>query len=144
MKFLPDKSLIAVLIPILILTFSTNALGLEWCVGENGHTRIEYPGSNNCCEEEASTQSDIDQYSISAYTFNNVECAPCLDFAAINDTALSKRLKSWSSLKDICRVDPATDTSRYNNKFYSNKLTNNQTPRISQTILAHRKVVLLN
>ena len=138
------KSLITVLIPTLILTFSTNVLGLEWCVGENGHTKIEYPGSSNCCDEGTPAQSGVKKSPVSEYAFGNVGCAPCLDFVALNDTALSKRFKSWSSFKEIASADPKPYPAFHNNKYHSNKLKNNQPPRISQTILSHRKVVLLN
>lgn len=139
------KLLNLALIPIFFLTFSTSALSFSWCVGEDGHSEVVSTANNDCCNDVVSAQPGANLPLVSKHVIENVNCGPCLDVGTSNYPAVTKRLKNEASSKEIIRCAYETSLSACKDKKnYLSKLVHNQPLRVSQTILIHRKVVLLN
>lgn len=140
-----SKVVAEIILPLFLFVSAISFPGFAWCYGEDGHTEAKYFGGKNCCFEEAYSQSETSPHTSSKYVFDGKNCGPCLDYLVFKDVSLSKRLNKQSSEKDInLEATKLPSPSYSDNKILFNKLIHNQIPRVSQTILAHRKVVLLN
>ena len=130
-------------IPIVLLTFSTSALSFVWCFGDNGQTRLEQASANGCidCEEVISTHGGGEVDSLS-YKFDE-KARSCSDILLDKDNlVISKRSYKAADI-------PILGEYRVSLNFLPNVYIDqvppaSQSQRVSQTILAHRTVVLLN
>jgi hypothetical protein len=130
-------------IPIVLLTFSTSALSFVWCFGDDGHTRLEQASVNGCidCEEVISPHGGGEVDSLS-YKFDE-KARSCSDFQLDKDNlVISKRSFNAADIPTLgeCRV-----SLNFSPNVYIDQVPPAlQSQRVSQTILAHRTVVLLN
>jgi hypothetical protein len=142
----PKIIVLLVLLPAFLTIGVSEGLGFSWCYGDDGHVELELASPDGCgdnaskqeaaphCDEKAGLTSDEDH------------CGPCLDFAIESGAPLaSKRLeKQTPPAIDIATLISQRPTLSTNSKTVVNNLAPQPPPRISQTILTHRTVVLLN
>jgi len=131
------------LIPIVLLTFSTSALSFVWCFGDNGQTRLEQASANGCidCEEVISTHGGGEVDSLS-YKFDE-KARSCSDILLDKDNlVISKRSYKAADIPIIGEYRVSLNFSP--NVYIGQVPPASQSQRVSQTILAHRTVVLLN
>ena len=130
------------LIPIVLLTFSANALSFVWCFGDDGQTRLEQASVNGCidCEEVISTHGgETDSLS---YKFDE-KARSCSDILLDKDNlVISKRSYKAADIPIIGEYRVSLNFSP--NVYIGQVPPASQSQRVSQTILAHRTVVLLN
>jgi hypothetical protein len=143
MKIKPLNFIALALIPIALLTFSTSALSFVLCFGDDGYTRVEQASVNGCvnCEEVSNTHGGYKVNSLS--TRVDKRTPSCSDLLLSNDSLVY--FKRSIKAADI----PILEESRASLYTPSNvhsipKATIVQLQRVSQTILAHRTIVLLN
>lgn len=130
------------LIPIVLLTFSANALSFVWCFGDDGQTRLEQASVNGCidCEEVISTHGGgADSLS---YKFDE-KARSCSDILLDKDNlVISKRSYKAADIPILGEYSVSLNFSP--NVKIDQVSPALQSQRVSQTILAHRTVVLLN
>ena len=130
-----------------LLSGPTGVQGYVWCLGEDGHAALELAESNACrpaaCPEEQECHDEEDTIHCS---HQEEHCGPCLDIQA---SLQATCLRNQQHQKDL--IAPAgvhAPGQSVTSPVCVQLLTNNHLslppPRISQTILAHRTVVLLN
>ena len=133
---------------ILLLTFVLTTVGsvpgFAWCIGEDGHFEIEYiatgdfgggvTGSSGNMTGESSIQIDEDH------------CGPCLDFIFQSHEAMSANRPHHKTSKshDVFALKIFPSITCQTVKLVVGNLVPQPPPRISQAILEHRTIVLLN
>lgn len=131
---------------LFLLAGQTSVQGYVWCLDADGHVKLEMAGSNKCdphalqppgeeCQEDKESLGDVS---------HEDHCGPCLDIPhSIETTSRNQQLKD---LTPPAGLTPATLV--LNQPALTRYLTSNHLsqppPRVSQTILAHRTVVLLH
>lgn len=139
---------IVVLISLLIflLTGQAGVLGYVWCLGENGHSEFESVANKGCAATSPQQAQDCHdgKGALESHTQED-HCGTCLDIPACLD-ATSTRDQSQKG----CDVStglaslPQISLSPIFAQVLTKNLLAQPPPRVSQTILAHRTVVLLN
>jgi hypothetical protein len=131
---------------IFLVMSSGTLLGYAWCLGDDGHVELSYATGVDCCGDgqESGDSEKCTTSSLSQPGADN--CGLCLDSSAQQSEAVfSKRVKRTST--------PSIEMPTPNNTHLqavlcspktANALIAHTIPRIAQTILAHRIVVLLN
>lgn len=137
-------SLIALL--IFLLTGQTGVQGYVWCLGEDGHTELEYAEYVTCGSAEAERMQDC--HAGDGLTENHVDedhCGPCLDIPTFLEAASRRNLDdlAFKTPLPVPRFVGITTPAVVQQAFVGN-LRAQPPPRISETIRAHRTVVLLN
>jgi len=139
---------IVVCISLLVFLFTgqTSVQGYVWCVAESGRAVLEYAKNNSCtseasagkedCHSEEGFLDDLDQ---------DDHCGPCLDVSATIEVTNSRH----KDQKEILAPAGLPNKSfLLPDRIFAEVLTpgllSQPPPRVSQTLLAHRTVVLLN
>lgn len=143
MKSRVPKIIVCLLLPIFVLTCAGDVFGLVWCIGEDGHFSIERSMANDCADGARSCASIAQDEAMLAA--GDPSCGPCLDLFPEGDAFLIKRLKkSTPASTDVTSPETLPLVIAQSIKLVVGGLTTKPTPRVSQTILAHRTVVLLH
>ena len=141
----PSKYL-ALFVGLLVFLFTgqSGVQGYVWCLGEDGHTALEYVENNSCASaptedchaDEALAHDDLAQED---------HCGPCLDIAAsLEATSSRHKLDKFVDVPVGLPVTFQTLSDPLLAKVLTNDLLAQPPPRISQTLLHHRTVVLLS
>ena len=141
-----SKIAVFLLLPVFLIASASDMLGYAWCLGDDGHVEIKYATSNSCCDSNFENSHSIRPDVATLHQSSNDHCGSCLDFSAQpNEAVFSKRLKRVSSGSiNAITSNSFPSISAQNTKLVVGNLASQPPPRISQTILAHRTVVLLN
>ncbi|MDF1581246.1 MAG: hypothetical protein P1P74_10800 [Desulfuromonadales bacterium] len=126
----------------LVFTGQTSAAGLVWCVGEDDHSAIESLATKGGCAAQADTRNTF----LSSRTQCDQEqhCGPCVDISTAYDATtnrISKNISLDSGVEFVAADKTAVPTLA--RTLLAQSMPYAQ-PRISQTILVHRTIVLLN
>lgn len=147
MKLMKFSKITALLLLTAFLVTSTgNVFGYAWCVGDDGHVEVSYAKADACCATDSENRYDDSSNGIVISRFDGEGCGLCLDFSALKSEAVFfKRLKRASTvfLSPFSPDSSPAAAIQSVNLLVGNPVTP-PLPRISQTILAHRTVVLLN
>lgn len=144
-RIYPSKlEVLSLLVAFLVASVGT-VFGYSWCVGDDGHVEVSYTKDSNCCVDEFNSHT-VDRYDVPALGQPNGDaCGLCRDFSAQqNDAVVFKRVKKVSTFPVAAL---SSETLSLKAGLIAQKGAFNlalQPLRVSQTILAHRTVVLLN
>ena len=147
MKLISFTKFVAfLLLPAFLIASAGDMLGYAWCLGDDGHVEIQYVTSNGCCDSNLENSHSVRPDVATLHQSSDNHCGSCLDFSTQpNEAVFSKRLKrvSSGSIK-IISSNSFPSISAQNVKLVVSNLASQPPPRVSQAILAHRTVVLLN
>jgi hypothetical protein len=139
------KFVALLLLPAFLIASAGDMLSYAWCLGDDGHVEINYVTSNGCCDSNLETSHIVRPNVSTLHQSSNNHCGSCLDFSAQpNEAVFSKRLKRISSGSIAITSNGFPPISAQDAKLVVGNLASQTPTRISQTILAHRTVVLLN
>ena len=133
------------LLPVFFVATIISMPGYAWCFGDDGHIDVEYVAGSGCADD-ASAASAADNQNVASYSQSDEEhCGPCLDFdIQLNDATTKKRLENKAPVCiDAIAINAFTTFSSQTVKMVVGNLVPQPPPRISQSILNHRTVVLL-
>jgi hypothetical protein len=120
--------------------------GYAWCFGDDGHVDIEYIAGSDCADG-VSAPISADKHNEYSFSQSDEEhCGPCLDFyIQLNDATTTKRLENKAPVSiGAIAITAVPSLSAQTVKMLVGNLVPQPPPRIAQTILNHRTVVLLN
>jgi hypothetical protein len=147
MKLIPSYNIMVLLLLLAFLTTSVgNVFGYAWCIGDDGHVGIDSVAGKGCCIDVCKSDYTDRKYDVSAISQTSEYCSQCLDFSTLQTEAVFfKRLKRIPTVSKVT-VTPNVfpPIAVQNLKMVAGNLILGPQPRISQTILAHRTVVLRN
>lgn len=145
MRLIFTRIIVLLLLPAFILTSASEVLGFAWCVGNDGHVEFERDTRHDCGDENFANENLGRNAAPVIFGTSYDCCGPCLDLSIQNEACIVKRLKKTSAAPSdaICLNVFPRNTIQTAKRLVNNFITQ-QPPRISQTILAHRTVVLLN
>jgi len=147
MKLITSCKIMVLLLLLAFLTTSVgNVFGYAWCVGDDGHVGIDSVAGKGCRIDVCKSDYTDKKYDVFAISQASEYCSQCLDFSALQTEAVFfKRLKRIPTVFKVA-VNPNSfpAIAVQNVKMVAGNLMLESQPRISQTILAHRTVVLLN
>jgi hypothetical protein len=136
---------IIVLLSILafLVTSAGNTFGFAWCVGDDGRTRVEQASVNGCADRQGECHP-LDSYApISISGLDSEHSSSCSDVLIGSDeVVISKRIVKPHKLSLVDNVEVFPLKASDNQPRQLLAVTPPQ--RVSQAILAHRTVVLLN
>lgn len=134
------------LIPVFLVVSIGSVPGYAWCFGEDGHSEIEEVVIAGCSDNQCEPKEFIKYEPPTLHGSENVHRGPCLDFSAQQTaTFFSKRLRKIQQTPiDTINLDVFPQDFSRSFKLIDGNLAPQTPPRISQTILSHRTVVLLN
>ena len=130
----------------MFLTGPAGAQAYVWCLGEDGHTALELAADKSC--GNGADLQDRGCHGGDAFepSLQDGGCGPCYDLSTTFDAA-SRRNQDHFKNFSLQEILPAGDRS-FSVPPLGTVLTTNlfpqPPPRIEQTLLAHRTVVLLN
>lgn len=144
LKFL--KSICTIL---LLLTFLATTVGVlpvyALCFGEDGHVELEYSDHDICDEDKKNGNSSFPELAIDSIPSHGDHCTPCVDIAIQTCEATSTKRHSDSKSKSVAlqhlNVSPLVKPAVV--KLLVGNLVPQPPPRVSQTIIHHRTIVLL-
>lgn len=137
------NSLLFLLLSVFLTTNVGHAAGYTWCLGDDGHSKIEQASLNGCADRKAGCSSNLCYAAEDLSDFEAKHCSPCSDLLLeSNNAVVAKRV-----IKDVKVV--LKSKSRTVSPFFSYNQKNSlkytsQAPRVSQAILALRTVILLS
>ncbi|MGK2906584.1 MAG: hypothetical protein ACSLFH_09600 [Desulfuromonadales bacterium] len=146
MKLMPSSKVMVCLLLAAFLTASAgNVFGYAWCVGDDGHVGIDVFTDKSCCADDFQGDKAV-RSDLSAISQSSEHCGLCLDFSAQqSDAVFLKRLKRIpTTSSDTVSPKSHTQIAPRNDNLVVGHLMPRFQPRISQTMLAHRTVVLRN
>lgn len=139
-----SKLVTCLLLTTFFLASTASVFGYAWCLGDDGHVEVSYSKGSGCCDPEPG-KLPVARHIVPTITQSSDNfCSSCLDFSVQTcDAVFTKRVK---------RVTPPP-VALLNARVFSPKVVQSTPwdvkltsllPRISQAILVHRTVVLLN
>ena len=145
MRLIVTRIIVLLLLPAFILTSASEVFGFSWCVGNDGHFELER-GTGHDCDDENFVNENFGKNVAPIIPGTSYECCgPCLDLSIPNEAYIVKRLKKVSvAPNDAISLNIFPRNTIQIAKLLVGNLITQHPPRISQTILAHRTVVLLN
>jgi len=130
---------------IFLLTGQIGVQGYVWCLGEDGHAALEYAAGDSCGPGAQTQDRDCHGEGIFDLPSQDEHCGPCLDIPHSLDAA-SRRTQDHKGFPFHFGFPAMVQGSPV--PTFARTLTANlypqPPPRISQTILSLRTVVLLN
>ena len=141
-----SKIAILLLLPAFLIASVGGAFGYTWCFGDDGHVEVKYVTLDGCCD------GDLENRTVASYDVPTIHqpdddhCGSCLDFSTQqNEIVFLKRLKRTPSVSTkVIAPDSSSPSLADNAKLVVGHIMSLPPLRTSQTILAHRTVVLLN
>lgn len=139
---------IVVLISLLIflLTGQAGVLGYVWCLGEDGHSEFESVANKGCytTPPQQAQGCHNEEGALESHTQED-HCGPCLDIPACLDvTSTRNQSQKGFDVSTGTASLPQISLSPIFARVLTKNLLAKSPPRVSQAILAHRTVVLLN
>lgn len=141
----PSKLVTCLLLAVFLIASLGTALGYAWCVGDDGHVEVGYSIDSNCCVE------DLKSHSVNRYDAPSIRhasgdsCDLCFDFTVQQyDVVFFKRVKRTSVSAVAPFPSNVLSPNMVQNAQLVASLALQSPPRVSNTILAHRTVVLRN
>ena len=120
------------------------SLGYVWCVSADGHAILETAYSCDCCESSlAPRATDCPQVTLTA---NTDCCGPCLSVPAAPCWSSTPTRNTESPVNLPAAPAPAVIAAHLSlaDRFLTNHLIIDSTPRTSDSILHQRTIVLRN
>jgi hypothetical protein len=138
------KFTLLLLLPAFLAGSVGDAFGYAWCFGDDGHSEIEYITVNGCGDEDAK-ENGISNYNVPTLHPAAIEhCGPCLDVSMQTSEAVF--FKQLEKVPPVAINFVSTDVFSFRFVPIIQLVAGNRAaqppPRISQTILAHRTIVL--
>jgi hypothetical protein len=133
------------LLPVFLVATVISMPGYAWCFGDDGHIDVEYVAGIGCADDASAATAADNQNETSVSQSDEEHCGPCLDLdIQLNDATTKKRLenKARVSLGAIA-INAFPTFSTQTVKMVVGNLVPQPPPRIAQSILNHRTVVLL-
>lgn len=114
-----------------------------WCVGKDGHLTVKSVSDDGCCAEPFGAEQDRQKH-LPTLKATGDACGPCLDiFRKKVDVTLLKR-SAKVSFPSLGLITLPTQTRGFQQDLAAGAPLHDFPKRVSQTLLAHRTVVLLN
>ncbi|PLX82324.1 MAG: hypothetical protein C0617_14485 [Desulfuromonas sp.] len=133
---------------ILMLAGQSVAMSYVWCIGEDGHTALEYAAGDSCgpAPEKRSHDHHSEQSSdLSSHMSSEDEhCGPCLDLQASVDAGPTRQ-RDTQELSDQLPLPAIIQTPSVPAfvRVLTTSLHPQPPPRIAPSIRSHRTIVLL-
>ena len=130
-----------------LFTGQAGAQGYIWCLGEDGHSALEYAASDTCgpSPQQLEQTQQCHGEEIRETSAQEEHCGPCYDLPTTFEAA-SRRTQDRKDF--TAQIEFPATIQVASLPTFARTLTSNlypqPPPRISQAILAHRTVVLLN
>lgn len=144
-KVLP-KTMVCLLLSTLMIINAADAIGYAWCFGGDGHVKIKYVTAGSCCEQESALPDPLrlQPADASLRLSGGESCGPCLDlFLKQNEASIIKRSNKLATPALAIAKTSSSPLPLHQSMVAGTPLTQ-PPPRVSQTILSHRTVVLLH
>lgn len=137
---------------VFLLTGQPGVQGYVWCLGEDGHAALEYAENNTCGPEAVAQEQGCHVDEGLAHDEPGHEefgsednCGPCLDIPATLEVASSKSQDHKDFHAPVgFPVPEHTLVAAVRAADLPIELLAQPPPRVSQSLRAHRTVVLLN
>jgi hypothetical protein len=136
-----------VLLPLFLITGIVSVLGYVWCLGSDGHIGVEVSSVNGCSDEDVESRN-VFRLAVPSIEQSNAGCSDSgLDFTVHVQQAEATFLKRFENIP-LISVDTVPSNAfsslvAQNTKLIVDNLALKPPSKISQTILAHRTIVLL-
>jgi len=147
MKRNPFHTIIACLsLTLMFLTGPAGAQAYVWCLGEDGHAALERAADKACAAGADIQDRACHGEGALELSLQKKGCGPCYDLAATFDAAsrrIQDHFKSFSPQGNVPAV-ALVFSSPARVRVLTANLFPQPPPRVDQTLLAHRTVVLLN
>ena len=126
-----------------LLVSTGSVFGYSWCLGDDGHVEVSYARGSGCCDVDL--QARHTRATVSNVSSKRAEtCGSCLDFSVQQgDAVFFKRVKR-SSMPAVATLSASVFSPGLTRDPLQVAPLASFAPRLSQTILAHRTVVLLH
>ena len=150
MKTSPSRYLLTlVCLLVLLLTGQTSVQGYVWCLSKDGRAALEYAGTSACGTEKRQLQAGPDHHAEhredeANHFDSDSHCGPCLDIPATLEATSSRQQQPDDLALTGLPVPAVRAAAPVFVQILTNDLLAHPPPRLSQTILIHRTVVLLN
>lgn len=133
-----------VLLLAFVLTTLATVPGFAWCIGDNGHFEVEYVGAGNCGDGANDSSGNITGKA--SIQTAEAHCESCRHFSLESDETVSKkRTPPKATIQPgFFALNTIPTISSQKTKLVVGNLVPQPPPRISQAILEHRTIVLLN
>ena len=138
------KSYGSVLLFVFVLMAIGSVPGFAWCVGEDGHVKIECSATGECCDDASELTSEPKSSGDQSVLLDQNYCGQCLDLILQTHVLVSANRFHYDSVfaalcssKDINTVIPSAA------KLLVGNLLPHPPPRITQALLDHCTIVLL-
>lgn len=134
------------LLPAFLLTTTGNVFGDALCIGDDGHVEIEFITVDGCGDGGFESRAAASHELTAEHQSNDEHCgSTCLDVSLPQGEATAvKRLGTIAPASLGCIVaNSFPSISAQWIKLVVGNRASQPPPRISQTILAHRTIVLL-
>lgn len=140
------KIAVLLLLPAFLLINVGEAFASVWCIGNDGHVKVELTVSNSCGDPDIEEGNSVGHNVPTMFQSGDDHCGPCLDFSAQqSSTVFFKRFKVPPTVSiDAITPNIFPRSSVHTVKLVVDNLMPQPPSRTSQTILALRTVVLLN
>ncbi|BCA80864.1 hypothetical protein [Desulfuromonas sp. AOP6] len=146
MKTSPPRYLLAlVCLLVFLLTGQASVQGYVLCIGADGHTALEFAGNKACNPKKSPLPVGHDHHEEEASHFDgDSHCGPCLDIPATLELTSSRQQQSDDLATAALPLPVPFVAAPVFVSILTNDLLAHPPPRLSQSILIHRTVVLLN
>ena len=141
-RFYPNIIILLSILALLV-TSAVNTFGFAWCYGDDGRTRVEQASVNGCADRQGECHP-LDSYEpVSISGLDSEYSSPCYDILiGADEVVIPKRSVKPLKLSLVRNIEftPIKAFDSQPRQLFS--VLSSQ--RVSQTILSHRTVVLLN
>ena len=133
------------LLPTFLFLSVWTAPGYAWCFGDDGHSAIEKVKVAACTDGQDELGEAVGYDTPTLHNSEDEHCGSCLDFVLQQSEAyFSKRLnKALTAPIEVKSLNDFTFAFAQRTKLVFDNLAPQPPPRISQSILEHRTIVLL-
>lgn len=130
---------------VFLLTGQASVQGYVLCVAADGCAALEYSDNNSCDPQNLQeTDSHAETHGLNTSASDD-HCGPCFDIPAINEISSSRtQIKKDFSSPAGLPVKKQILSTLVSARLQNIPAPAQRLPSVSQTILAHRTVVLLN
>lgn len=139
------KIYVLLLLASFLLSNVAAASGLAFCFADDGHVEIEYTSEEGCTDSYVIGNGKSDKEIFFGSVPTKSHCGPCNDLELTqSETTFAKRLlKEDVSFSDFSQMDTARHFPGTSARLVLSNFAPQPPPRISQTVLNQRTVVLL-
>jgi hypothetical protein len=140
-----SKILALILVPLFLITGVVSVPGYAWCLGDDDHLEIERFERWGCVDNSLNGRDPVNHNDGFANQIDEDHCGSCVDFyTQSHDVKTPKQLQSIPPAPiDTFPAGSFTQHTSPVAKMVVGNLAPQPPPRIPQTILTHRTIVLL-